>query len=248
MTELETIQRAKMYMDKLANGINPIDDTRLPESDAINHERLSKCFAYVSGILHRVIENGGVPPLPQPVEPRIAPFLLSDNQKKAFEYSDTPIPISEIAKRLNALINEKSMVKIKYQHIRSWLSEIGMLEMVDTISGGRAKHPTEAGAGLGISVEKRTGTDGDYQVVLYDKSAQQFILDNIDAITEVYTEKRPVQMHGKPWTKDQEERLTYMYRCGIPVAQIAEQFRRSPSGIRSRLNKLGLIRYTSEAE
>lgn len=36
MTELETIQRAKMYMDKLANGINPIDDTRVPEDDTIN--------------------------------------------------------------------------------------------------------------------------------------------------------------------------------------------------------------------
>lgn len=28
MTELEKIERAKMYMDKLANGINPIDGTR----------------------------------------------------------------------------------------------------------------------------------------------------------------------------------------------------------------------------
>ena len=27
MTELEKIERAKMYMDKLANGINPIDDS-----------------------------------------------------------------------------------------------------------------------------------------------------------------------------------------------------------------------------
>lgn len=30
MTELEKIERAKMYMDKLANGINPIDDTMTP--------------------------------------------------------------------------------------------------------------------------------------------------------------------------------------------------------------------------
>ena len=27
MTELEKIERAKTYMDKLANGMNPIDDT-----------------------------------------------------------------------------------------------------------------------------------------------------------------------------------------------------------------------------
>ena len=37
MTELEKIERAKMYMDKLANGINPIDDTMVPDEDIINH-------------------------------------------------------------------------------------------------------------------------------------------------------------------------------------------------------------------
>ena len=61
MTELETIQRAKMYMDKLAKGINPIDDTPVPENDAINNVRLSKCFAFVSDVLKRIVENGGMP-------------------------------------------------------------------------------------------------------------------------------------------------------------------------------------------
>ena len=42
MTELEKIERAKMYMDKLANGINPIDDTMAPDDDLINNVRLSR--------------------------------------------------------------------------------------------------------------------------------------------------------------------------------------------------------------
>ena len=59
MTELEVMQRAKMYIDKLANGINPIDDTAVSENDVINNVRLSRCFFYVSEILRQVIENGG---------------------------------------------------------------------------------------------------------------------------------------------------------------------------------------------
>ena len=35
MTELETVQRAKMYMDKLAQGIDPISDQELPEDAVI---------------------------------------------------------------------------------------------------------------------------------------------------------------------------------------------------------------------
>ena len=38
MTELETMQRAKMYLDKLARGVDPITDRELPE-DAPGSER-----------------------------------------------------------------------------------------------------------------------------------------------------------------------------------------------------------------
>ena len=71
MTELEKLERARMYMDKLANGIDPISDTEAPDSDIINNIRLSRCFFYVSDILRQVIENGGT--VPQKKEKKV-PF------------------------------------------------------------------------------------------------------------------------------------------------------------------------------
>lgn len=62
MTELEKIAYARSFIDKLANGINPLDDTPVPESDIVNNIRLSRCFFYVSDILRQVIENGGTVP------------------------------------------------------------------------------------------------------------------------------------------------------------------------------------------
>lgn len=59
MTEIETMQRAKMYVDKLANGINPLTDQPVCATDCINQVRISRCLFYVSDILRRVIENGG---------------------------------------------------------------------------------------------------------------------------------------------------------------------------------------------
>ena len=50
MTELEKIKRAKMYMDKLANGINLLDDTVVPDEDIVNQVRLSRCFFFVSDV------------------------------------------------------------------------------------------------------------------------------------------------------------------------------------------------------
>ena len=47
MTELEKVAYAKTFVDKLANGINPIDDQPVAENDVINNVRLSRCFFYV---------------------------------------------------------------------------------------------------------------------------------------------------------------------------------------------------------
>ena len=41
MTELEKLKRAKMYIDKMANGINPIDGATAPDEDVINNIRVS---------------------------------------------------------------------------------------------------------------------------------------------------------------------------------------------------------------
>lgn len=62
MTELETLERAKMYMEKLANGINPLDGTAIPDEDIVNNVRLSRCFFYVADILRQVIDSGGITP------------------------------------------------------------------------------------------------------------------------------------------------------------------------------------------
>ena len=53
MTELEKIQRAKMYIDKMANGINPITDEQTVDDDTLNNVRVSRCLFYVSDILRQ---------------------------------------------------------------------------------------------------------------------------------------------------------------------------------------------------
>ena len=46
MNEMDTLARAKMYIEKLANGINPLTDTELPPEDISNNIRISRCFFY----------------------------------------------------------------------------------------------------------------------------------------------------------------------------------------------------------
>ena len=199
MTELEKIAYAKSFIDKLANGINPLDDTPIRDDDIANNVRLSRCFFYVSDILRQVYENGGVT---KPTRTPKIPFSISVEQLERFEYSLDPIPVSEIAKRIYAMADNENMEKVSYRQINQWLLNIGMLYLQDL--GGRkpVKRPTEEGKQIGITVETRTGRYGEYQVVLYNEEAQRFILDNLDAV--VATEAKKGKSFEKA-TPDSEE-------------------------------------------
>ena len=236
MTELEKIERAKMYMDKLANGINPIDGTMAPADDLINNVRLSRCFFFVSDVLRQVIENGGTK-LAANKKPKKIPLEIPIEKRSQFAYSEVPIPASEVARRINALTDNDAMQKLTYSGILTWLTEIGMMERALTPDGKHTKRPTKIGKENGVSVEERTGNKGTYQVVVYNNDAQHFIIDNLDAILTV--ENMQTEMQGTPWTKEHDDCLIDLYKKSVPVSEIAITLKRSTSAVRGRLKKLG---------
>lgn len=179
MTELEKIAYAKSFIDKLANGINPIDDQPVAEYDVVNNVRLTRCFFYVSDILRQVIENGGTTP---PKKKTKSSFSITREQLAQYSFSEAPISISEIVKKINALIDTEQMKQLSYKQLTAWLISINALTEQPMLNGKTQKRPTENGRQLGISLDTRNGMNGEYQVVVYNKEAQAFILDNIDAI------------------------------------------------------------------
>lgn len=183
MTELETIQHAKNYLDKLAQGINPLTNEPIPEHELLNNVRISRCLFFTSDILRQVLENGGVAPR-KPKEKKL-PFHIDYETLSKFSYSDTPIAITHITERINDLVDTETMKKISYTLIRNWLIEIGMLEEVVLSEEKTIKCPTVQGEQLGISMEHRISQYGkEYDVILYNRSAQEFIIDNLMSILE----------------------------------------------------------------
>ena len=178
MTELEKIEYTKAFIDKLANGINPIDDTLIKDDDITNNVRVSRCFFYVSDLLRQIIENGGI----TKKKSGTLPLQLSPEQLQHFSFSAEPIPVSEIAKRINALITNENMSKIAYKDLTKWLLSTGMLHEHLQADSKTAKRPTEQGNNIGISTDVRMGQHGTYTVVLYNLEAQTFIIDNLEAV------------------------------------------------------------------
>ena len=239
MTELEMIERARMYVQKLANGVNPTDGSEVPDGDVVNDVRISRCLFFVADVLRQVLENGGAAPAPKAEKKlqRLA-FDITFKQRERFEYSDIPITISELARRLNALIDTENMTKLPYTAISSWLTGLGLLETVTLPGGKLAKRPTEEGLENGIAVVERIGQNGPYHAIVYNAAAQHFVLDNLDAISAEV--KDAVALQGTPGTQEQDEMLAQMHAGGEPIKQITAVLKRRPSAVVSRVKKLGL--------
>lgn len=236
MTELEMINRAKTYIDKLANGVNPLTDEPVSENDIVNNVRISRCFFYISDLLRRFAE-GGFPKAAK--KGKKQPFIITEEQRKRFEFSETPISVSEIARRFNAAVNTEGAVQMRYSGITFWLIESGLLSVDRREDGREVKLPTAAGMELGISQEVRSGANGSYTVVVYNENAQRYIVDNIDAILEA--EKLRFKMQGMPWSQAEDEFLEEQAARGIPVYDIALALKRNISSVRARTKKLGLV-------
>ena len=239
MTELDKIKRAKMYVDKLSNGINPLDDTIVPETDVVNNVRISRCLFFISDVLRQVIENGGTTPQPAFNKPDKLPFYLPPEKRSAFVFSEVPIPASELARRLTDLANCENRKKLTYSSIATWLIEAGRLTYAVSPSGKETKRPTQEGVQIGIAVEERMGANGPYHVVTYNTEAQRFILDNLDGIIQFEAAK--TEMQGKPWTQAHDECLKDLHRKGLSPKAIAATLKRSTKEVRARLKNLGLM-------
>jgi len=177
MTELDTLKRAKTYMDKLAQGIDPISGAELPEDSLLNNVRLARCFFYVSGILGKVIQNGGdVTKKPKQT------FFITEEQLKTVEISKEPVRITEFMDILKAAAGNVDAKRPRTTLVTDWLLEKGFMQLALDGEGKKIRIPTEAGNRLGIHAVNRQGINGVYTAVLYDANAQQFILDNFDSI------------------------------------------------------------------
>lgn len=183
-----------------------------------------------------MIDNGGV--FPQK-KPKKIPFFLPLEKRFSFEFSSTPISVSEVSKRINALTENENMARLPYRAIRDWLMSLGMLEEVLDGEGKATKRPTPQGENLGIILESRAGVNGTYFVVVYNLAAQHFILDNLDAIIEFENAKKENQ--GQPWTQEHDNCLKDLYEKGVPINEIAITLKRNGGSIRARLKKHNLI-------
>jgi len=189
MTELEKLKSVKDCMDRLAEGVDPTSGEILSADTILNNVDLSRSFFYISDILRQVIENNGVVAKRTRKNRILSPFALPDDFYNKIEITEEPAMITQFTERINGLIDESVMRKLKVTTLTAWLVNNKLL-CEETVNDRKRKKPTKAGVKIGISSEERDGRYGRYLAILYNESAQRHIVNNLEQITAILNDEK----------------------------------------------------------
>ena len=166
------MQWAKMYMDYLANGVDPVFNTDIDE-DTLHNEQVISCFRYISDILARDIYEA------QNSIKSNNEFYISDEQIAELTTYSFNCKVSELAAEINRVTEENETKKLNATWINDWLEAEGYL----CPSELKSRIATEKGKQLGISSEYRQRDNGNqYYINFYTEQAQSFVFQHINDI------------------------------------------------------------------
>ncbi|MCR5821270.1 MAG: hypothetical protein K6F94_10075 [Bacteroidaceae bacterium] len=175
MIDKEKLVTAKVWIEKLANGINPLNDKVVNEDDIINNVHISRCLFYVSELLDEIKAGR------KAERRRRKAFFLPSKDAANIQIS-APNGIANFIKLVNGNI-PSDMRPLTASQILRWLRKEGILQEVSKEDGHKTNLPTEKGNSLGINIEVQQNSDGlEYQRVVYSVDAQRFLLNNIESI------------------------------------------------------------------
>ncbi len=116
--------------------------------------------------------------------PYKTPFCMTDEMRANLFPFDRPVSLTEFMKMINSL-RDRNMRSLSGKYIIKLLLDAGLLEMHTDDDGKLMYIPSVAGRELGIFTGMRVGYRSKYIAVLYRQEAQQFLIDNIDAVIQL---------------------------------------------------------------
>lgn len=164
-----------MYMEKLAQGIDPVSDVEIPEDSVLNQVQLARCFFYASDVLGKLLANGGT------VDRRAerASFSITAEELARVRISQEPIRITQFTEQIYEVVADQGRKKLNPTVITNWLLEHGFLINQVGPEGKQQRVPSGIGLALGLSSQMCCGKYRDYLAIYYNAQAQRFILDHL---------------------------------------------------------------------
>jgi hypothetical protein len=151
----------------------------------LNNKVVKKSFNETAKILEYIIQNIDVFKKleTKKITNHKRSFNILEKEITSIPISATKTSISQFVYTINDAISHKDMRKLRATQITSWLEQNGFLQTIGSQENGFYKIATRSGNNIGIETDLKKNSIGkDYATNMYDSSAQEFILENINKI------------------------------------------------------------------
>lgn len=176
MTDRERYYTTKIYLEKLARGMDPFTGDDLPTDTVLNNIYLCRAFTTAADVLDEVIRNGGK--VTQKKKTYARPFEITEEQRSRIMLTEDPVVVSIIAARIAEVLPE-DVHPVSPITIGKWLESQGLLVKVKGEDGGNCRIATEEGENLGIETKSEVARGRNIMKNYYSINAQAFIIANL---------------------------------------------------------------------
>lgn len=177
--DLKKLDISIEYIKRMAEGKNPINNEPLEDDSILNNPNVIRCFYFIEDVLKQIKEADGI------VKGKKKKTSFPLEHLKEYSYRKD-LSISNFVDQINEGLDAEKHKKLSSFKITSWLKAMGYIDVYENPEWNQ-KHSitTEKGRSIGIYSEERESSQGRrYVVLIYDRNAQQFIIDNMENILD----------------------------------------------------------------
>ena len=193
MERIELVERAKMYLQLLSNGVHPVTGQSIPHDSVFVDTKVKHCFSFITEVLDEyVVLKTKVEQLEKEKEKNTIVvakkqvFTITQEQCNCIKLSKEPISVMALMKNINAVIDAETTEKLSSTRINKWLISRGLVasEKIKTVTSKTVYKPSDDAVRIGITeesfVDKKSG-EVKTQIKLEER-AQLFIIENLEEI------------------------------------------------------------------
>ena len=193
MERIALVERAKMYLQLLSNGVHPVTGQSIPQDSAFADPKVKRCFSFISEVLDEYVElKAKADQLEKDrnkntiVVAKKQVFSITQEQCNSIKLSKEPISVMAFMKNINEVIDVETTEKLSSTRINKWLTNRGLVtsEKVQTVTNKTIYKPSDVAVRIGITEESfvdRKSGEVKTQIKLEER-AQLFIIENLEEI------------------------------------------------------------------
>lgn len=179
--DLIKLDVAIKYVERIADGCNPVNNSPFSEEDVLNNPNVIRCMYFIKEVLEEVKNSGGTVAGTK-AKTALAPFPIEILEQ--FTYRED-MSITYVLNQIYEPISDLNVKKISVTKVTAALKEDGyLLDETNPETGKTRKVPSAKGKALGIYMVEREYNGRIYQSVTYNQNAQEYVVKLIKKLAE----------------------------------------------------------------